>query len=127
MTNSDGDVPRGARFTGDGVEHVGVLSRCIIEQGESAVGDVSGDIGIEVQTKLDPGLVCVDVQLAGFSIETSERTNRHVRQVKVGIAQPLYDDKTGELRFTAFARFHDNDESGEFVKFRVFYTVLGLG
>jgi hypothetical protein len=126
-TESSGGAPGESQFTGQGAEHVGVLSRCIVQQGASAVGDVRGDVGTIVNLKLEPGLVCVDVQLAGFSIETSDRSNRHVKQVKVGVTQVHYDDKTGDLGFEVFARFHDADESGDFVKFQVFYTLLALG
>jgi hypothetical protein len=127
MTDSSGGAGGEAQFTGRGAEHVGVLSRCMIQQGASSVGDVSGDVGLIVNEKLQPGLVCVDVQLAGFSIETSDRSNRHVKQVKVGVTQVRYNDKTGDLGFEVFARFHDADESGDFVKFQVFYTILALG
>jgi hypothetical protein len=44
-----------------------------VQQGASAVADVNGDAGVVVDTKMAARLACVNVQLAGFSIEASER------------------------------------------------------
>lgn len=127
MTSASGGTASQAEFSDEGIEHDGVLQRCILQQGASAVADVSGDAGVVVDTKLEAGLVCVNVQLAGFSIETGDGGSRQIRKLTVGIGEVHYDDKTGDLQFVAFARFYAVHESQEFVKFQVFYTVLAFG
>ena len=127
MTSSNGGTAGQAHFTEQAVEHDGVLQRCILQQGASGVADVSGDAGVVVDVKLDAGLACVNVQLAGFSIQTGDGGSRQVRELTVGINEVHYNDKTGDLRFVAFARFYAVHESEEFVKFQVFYTVVALG
>jgi hypothetical protein len=127
MTSSNGGTAGQAHFTEQGVEHDGVLQRCLLQQGASGVADVSGDAGVVVDIKLEAGLVCVNVQLAGFSIQTGDGGSRQVRELRVGIGEVHYDDKTGDLQFVAFARFNAVHESEEFVKFQVFYTVVALG
>jgi hypothetical protein len=127
MTSSNGGPAGQAQFTEQGVEHDGVLRRCIVAQGASAVADVSGDAGVVVDVKLEAGLACVNVQLAGFSITTGDSGSRNVRELTVGIGEVHYDDKTGDLQFVVFARFYAVHETEEFVKFQVFYTILALG
>jgi hypothetical protein len=127
MTSSNGGTAGQADFTDEGIEHEGVLQRCILQQGATAVADASGDVGVVVDIKLEAGLACVDVQLTGFWIETRDGGGRRVKQLRVGIGEVHYDDSTGELQFVAFARFDSAHESDEFVKFQVFYTVLALG
>ena len=127
MTSSHGGTAGQAQFADQGIEHNGVLKRCILQQGATAVEDVSGDAGVVVDLTLRAGLACIDVQLAGFRIEASDGGGRHVKELRVGIGEVHYDDRTGDLRFVAFARFQSAHASDEFYKFQVFYTVLALG
>jgi hypothetical protein len=126
MTTASGGTASQARFSDDGIEHEGVLKRCVLQQGASGVQEVSGDAGVVVETTLEAGLAVVNVQLAGFSIETTGG-GRKVKELTVGIGEIHYNGTTGDLQFVAFARFAGVHESEEFVKFRVFYTVLALG
>jgi hypothetical protein len=126
MTTAPGGTASRARFSDDGIQHEGVLKRCILQQGASGVQEVSGDAGVVVETTLEAGLALVNVQLAGFSIE-SPGGGRKVKEFTVGIGEIHYNDATGDLQFVAFARFYGVHESDEFVKFQIFYTVLALG
>lgn len=99
-----------------------VLDRCLVKTGATVPTIGSGSFGQIVELDLEPGLVCINVQLSGFSVEVVDG-DADLRATEAGVGTVLYDAKTGKLSFQAFATV---DGAGEF-RAQVFYTVLALG
>jgi hypothetical protein len=98
-----------------------VLDRCLIKTGSTVPTVGRGSFGQIVELDLEPGFACVNVQLSGFSLEVVDGDS-DLRATDAGVGTVLYDEKTGQLSFQAFATV---DSDGEF-RAQVFYTVLAL-